>query len=133
MVYANPELPPLKIVLIEDSWRLREELSNVLGKLGGVNVVGEAEDEHSALDLLQTQQPDLAIVDLQLRAGSGLGVLQAISQSPERFGHLRAVVFSSHGHLLIRERCIALGAERYFDKATETEDLLAYVRQAIPS
>jgi len=123
----------LKVVLIEDSSLLCQALGDVLDELSGVKVVGQAEDERSAIELLQRQQPHLAIVDLQLRSGSGLGVLRALSRDPDQFGSPRAVVFSSHGEASIRERCFALGVERFFDKATQAGELLAYVRQAIPS
>jgi DNA-binding NarL/FixJ family response regulator len=121
--------PALKVVLIEDSLPQRDTLGAMLGELSGVEVVGGADDEQSALELLQRQRPDLAIVDLKLRAGSGIGVLRALLGNPDRFGRPRAVVYSNHGQLLIRERCLALGADRFFDKATDTDQLLAYVRQ----
>lgn len=128
-----PPLSPLRIVVIEDSPLLRQALGEVLAELAGVQVVGDAEDERSALELLQCQQPDLAVVDLQLRAGSGLGILRALSRHPERFGRPRAVVLSNHGQALVREHCFALGAEGFFDKSTELGEFLAYVRQAAPS
>lgn len=123
---------PLTVILIEDSPLLRQTLGSRLDELAGVAVVGAAEDERSALELLQRQQPGLAIIDLELKTGSGFGVLRALSQAPDRFGHPRAVVFSSHGYTVVRERCFALGVERFFDKATQFDDLLAYVRQAAP-
>lgn len=129
-VYA---IPTLKVVLIEDSLILRDALSAVLSDLEGVEVVGGAEDERSALEVLQLERPDIAIVDLKLRAGSGIGVLRALFRNPERFGRPRAVVFSNHGQPLVRERCFALGVERFFDKTSEMNELLAYVRQAMPS
>lgn len=131
MTRAEPT--PLKVVLIEDSLDVRDTLGAVLGKLAGVEVVGGAEDERSALELLRQRRPDLAIVDLKLRAGSGLGVLRALSLNPELFGRPRAVVFSNHGQAVVRERCFALGIEGFFDKATQLEDLVAFVRQAMPS
>lgn len=132
MVRADSHLL-LKIVLIEDSPVVRQTMGDVLGELAGVEVVGGAADEPSAIELLQRQQPDLAIVDLHLQTGSGLGVLQALSQNPDRFGHPRAVVFSNHQQPALRERCFALGVERFFDKGSEMAELLAYVRQAMPS
>lgn len=123
----------LKVALIEDSSLLCRTLEESLGELAGVDIVGQAEDERSAIELLQRQRPDLAIVDLQLRAGSGLGVLRALSRHPDQFGHPRAVVFSNYGQALLREHCFALGVERFFDKATQMGELLAYVRQAMPS
>lgn len=125
--------PQLTVVLIEDSWLVRQSLGAILDEMSGVKVVGGAEDELSALEVLQREQPDLAIVDLQLRTGSGIGVLQALLRQPDRFGHPRAVVFSSHGQSVIRERCLALGVERFFEKATQLDDLLAYVRQSMQS
>ncbi len=122
--------PPLKVVLIEDSPLVRQTLGEVLGELAGVQVVGSAADENSALELLQRQQPDLAIVDLELRGGSGLGVLHALSRTPERFGRPRAVIFSNHGQPVVRERCFALDVDRFFDKATQMAELIAYVRAA---
>lgn len=101
-----------------------------LGELAEVEVVGAAADERSALELLQRQQPDLVIVDLQLLGGSGLGVLRALAQTPERFGRPRAVIFSNHGQSVVRERCFALGVDRFFDKATQMAELVAYVRAA---
>jgi len=123
----------LKVVLIEDSVLLRMKLGDVLEELAGVEVVGGAEDEQTALALLLQRRPQLAIVDLQLRSGSGLGVLKAISREPERYGQPRTVVFSSHGRRLVRERCLALGVDRFFDKATELDELLAYVREVLVS
>lgn len=122
----------LKVVLIEDSPLVCQTLGAVLDELAGVEVVGNAADERSALELLQRAQPDLAIVDLQLGGGSGLGVLRALSLSPERFGRPRAVIFSNHGQPGLRERCLALGVERFFDKATQMAELVAYVRAAAP-
>ena len=126
-------MAPLKVVLIEDSAAVRIALVAMLSELAGVEVVGGAEDERAALELLQVERPDLAIVDLKLKGGSGIGVLRALSRHPDRFGRPRAVVFSNHGQALVRERCQALGVERFFDKATEIDELLAYVRQAMPS
>lgn len=128
----SPLPTPLTVILIEDSPLLRQTLGALLDELAAVAVVGEAEDESTALELLQHQQPQLAILDLELKTGSGFGVLRAISRTPERFGHPKAVVFSSHGNAVVRERCFALGVERFFDKATQFDDLLAYVRQASP-
>jgi two-component system, OmpR family, response regulator len=122
----------LKVILIEDSWVVRQSLGAALGELGGVEIVGEADDERSALELLQRSLPDLAIIDLQLHLGSGIGVLKALSSHPDRFGRPRAVVFSNHVQTMVRERCFAIGAEQVFDKNTQLNDLLAYVRQAMP-
>jgi two-component system OmpR family response regulator len=123
-------LPRLRVVLVEDSPRLCRLLAGILGELDGVAVVGEAADEPSAIRLLGECQADLAIVDLELGAGSGLEVLRALADEPKRFGHLRTVVFSNYGHPSLRECCRDLGADGFFDKAFQLDDLIEYVLAA---
>jgi len=118
------------VFLVEDSPRLRRLLAGILGELDGVAVVGEAADEFSAIRLLGECQADLAIVDLELGTGSGLEILRALSSQPQRFGRLRAVVFSNYGHPSLRECCRNLGADGFFDKAFQFDDLIDYVLAA---
>lgn len=122
--------PPLRVILVEDSPRLRELVAGMLREMTGIAVVGEATDESSALRLLEAQPADLVIVDLELRTGSGLGLLRALAGAPERFRQVRAVVFSNHDHPHLRERCHQLGAERFFNKAAQLEELLDFLNAA---
>lgn len=124
--------PALRIVLVEDSAMLRGMLRDMLDELDGVGVVAEAEDEQGALAALERQRPDLAIIDLELRNGSGLGVLRHLQAEPERFGRPRAVVFSNYGHPPVRARCAQLGVEQFFDKSFQLDELIDFVQAAVP-
>lgn len=124
--------PALRIVLVEDSAMLRGMLRDMLDELDGVGVVAEAEDEQGALAALERQRPDLAIIDLELRNGSGLGVLRHLQAEPERFGRPRAVVFSNYGHPPVRARCAQLGVEHFFDKSFQLDELIDFVQAAVP-
>lgn len=124
--------PALRIVLVEDSAMLRGMLREMLDELEHVCIVAEAEDEQGALAALEAQRPDLAIIDLELRTGSGLGVLRQVQAEPERFGRPRAVVFSNYGHAPVRARCEQLGVERFFDKSFQLDELIDFVQAAIP-
>ena len=95
---------PLRVVLIEDSPILRDMLRELLGELEGMQVVTDADDEAGALAELERHRADLAIVDLELRAGSGLGVLDRLHAEAARYGHPRAVVLSNYGHSTVRAR-----------------------------
>lgn len=125
-----PLVPSLRVFLVEDSPRLCRLLADILGELDGVAVVGEAADEASAIRLLNDTQADLVIVDLELGSGSGLGVLRVLAGEPQRFGRLRTVVFSNYGHPSLRECCRKLGADGFFDKAFQFDDLIDYVLAA---
>lgn len=119
--------PPLRILLIEDSPLLGSLLGATLEELEGVAVVAVAGNEDEALVALEERRPELAIVDLNLREGSGLGVLRALRTKPERYGRPATAVFTNHAHAHLRERCRTLGVDRFFDKALEMDALLDYV------
>lgn len=115
----------LKIYLVEDSPVIRDNLIATLEELVPVHVVGSAEDEAKALHWLRDsgEAVDLAIVDIFLKSGSGLGVLKS-AQSLPRCPHM--VVLSNYAHPEMRRACLALGAERVFDKSTEIDALVEY-------
>lgn len=90
-----------------------------------IRVEATAHDEWRALQWLAQKRnvPDLVIVDIFLKAGSGLGVLRR----SHRMAHGRPfVVLSDFASADLRRKCAALGADQVFDKTTEIDSLLAY-------
>lgn len=118
---------PLRVVLIEDSAVLRDLLSAMLGGIDHLQIVGTADNEADGLLVLKRERPHLVIVDLELRNGTGLGVLAALHGSPERFGAPRAVVFSNHSHAVVQAKCRMLGAVGFFDKSFQMDELLSFI------
>jgi len=113
--------------IIEDSPTIRQNLIDTLQELAEVEPVGLAETEHEGKRwLAENECWDLAIVDLFLRAGSGLNVLEALR---ERRPGQKLVVLSNHATSDVRWRCEQLGADAVFDKSTEIEALVAYCLQ----
>ena len=91
----------------------------------GACAVGTAADESVAVDWLRPdgEHCDLVIIDIFLRAGTGLEVLRrARLLRPEA----RLVVLTNYATPDMRRRCIQLGADRVFDKSAELEELLSY-------
>jgi DNA-binding NarL/FixJ family response regulator len=115
----------LTTYLVEDSAVIRENLSATLEELAPVRMVGWAADEASALHWLAQagHAVDLLIVDIFLQAGSGLAMLRALAAAP---ASMHRVVLSNYATTDIRRKCLALGAERVFDKSHEIEALIAY-------
>src|SRR6185369_16575110 len=75
----------IKIYIVEDSSVIRENLIDALHENAPIEVVGTAEDERTALTWLRDRSHacDLAIVDIFLKNGSGLGVLKGMGELPE--------------------------------------------------
>lgn len=117
--------PALKTYVVEDSRVIRENLIATLEELVPAEVVGFAEAEAEAVRWLLAPQhrADLVIVDLFLQGGSGLGVLRAVQGRPPR---RTLVVLSNYTTPEMRRACLALGADRVFDKSYDIDALIAY-------
>lgn len=113
------------IFLVEDNARIREHLIPTLEDLAGAQVLGFAETESDALQWLQAHDEkwSLAVVDLFLKEGSGLGVLRGCKQ---RKPHQRIVLLTNYATPEIRRQALALGADAVFDKSTELVELFDY-------
>jgi len=118
----------LRTYIVEDNATIRENLIGTLEELASVEAVGvaEAEDEGKAWLAANSEQWDLAIVDLFLRQGSGLGVLAACRT--RRPGQ-KMVVLSNYATPDVRMRCAQLGVDAVFDKSNEIDALVDYCIQ----
>lgn len=118
-------MPNIKTYIVEDSAVIRENLSSVLQELVPIAVMGTAADEKTAVQWLtkRANELDLVIVDIFLKEGSGLGVLQAIRNISSNFS---IVVLTNFATPEMNLKCIELGADRVFDKSNELADLVKY-------
>jgi two-component system, OmpR family, response regulator len=115
----------IKTYIVEDSPVILDNLIATLEETAPVKVLGHADGERAALAWLQGEGLgcDLVIVDLFLREGSGIEVLKALEKS----GHpATRVVLSNYATPETRQRCLALGASRVFDKSSELDALIDY-------
>jgi DNA-binding NarL/FixJ family response regulator len=118
-------MAPLSIFVVEDSATIRQNLVAALEEWVPVRVVGFAESANLAIEQLLAPEAacDLAIVDVMLSQGSGVEVLTALKKANSP---VRRVVLTNYATPLVRDHCLALGADRVFDKSSEVEALLDY-------
>lgn len=115
----------LKTYIVEDNATIRENLIGTLEELACIKALGWAENESEARAWL-AREPlawELAIVDLFLKQGSGMGVLEACRV---RQPWQRVVVLSNYATADMRQRCTQLGADAVFDKSNEIDSLVEY-------
>jgi DNA-binding NarL/FixJ family response regulator len=114
----------IAIFVVEDNVVIRDSLVAALVDLANAKVVHVSEGEAEAERWLQCEQHwDIAVVDLFLKEGSGLGVLSALrTRKPGQF----AVVLSNYATDEMHRRCSELGADAVFDKSTELEQVIDF-------
>ena len=117
--------PKLKTYIVEDNLTIRENLVGTLEELTCIEAVGFADTESDAQRWLGEHSDgwELAIVDLFLKQGSGLGVLQTCLA---RRSDQKVIVLSNYATPDIRKRCAQLGADAVFDKSNEIDALVDY-------
>lgn len=108
---------PLRVLLIEDSPLIRERLAETIAVAGRIEIVGQADSEQAAIGLVGSTIWHAMVLDLQLRHGTGLGVLRAlVSMRPPG---ARVIVLTNYAFPQYRARSLALGADHFLDKARE--------------
>jgi len=113
---------PLRVFLVEDSEAILERLTETISSLDHVEVVGHAGTEAEAIAALQTGVCDAIVLDLQLKEGNGFNVLKVLRSTPAG-RHLVVLVFTNHATSQYRARTMKLGANYFFDKSQEHDQL----------
>jgi DNA-binding NarL/FixJ family response regulator len=125
--YLKRESKVLRLILIDDHPIVREGISALLSLESDLQIVGDAGDVDSGVELIRRLEPDLAICDLTMPGcPGGLAVRRLCRECP----NTRVLVLTAHDSLeCIRESFMA-GAIGYVRKDAPRVDLLAAVRRA---
>lgn len=117
----------LRVYLVEDAPSFRDRLFDFLAEPGEVEMVGFAETEADAMRELRAEPPDVVIVDLHLKAGSGIGVIEsmrALRPTPPP----TIVVLTNYAFPEFEAACRARGANYFFDKSSQFGAVKALLR-----
>ncbi len=118
----------MRILLVEDSRLLAQHLIEQLAAIPSVEPLGVVETEQEAIASILNDQPDLIVLDLHLKQGTGFGVLSALAKlgTPPI-----TVVLTNYALPQYRERANALGARYFLDKSNEFDRLPSIIRGLI--
>jgi DNA-binding NarL/FixJ family response regulator len=109
--------PTLRVLLVEDSALLSARLTELLRRLPQVDLVGTVDSEAQALDNIEANQPDVLILDLHLRSGSGFGVLRSLARGAGR--RPKIIILSNFGLAEYRREAEHYGVDFFLDKSRE--------------
>jgi DNA-binding NarL/FixJ family response regulator len=118
---------PLRVYLVEDAPSFRDRLFDFLAEPGEVEMIGFADTEADAMRELRIEPPDVVIVDLHLKAGSGIGVIEsmrALRPTPPP----TIVVLTNYAFPEFEAACRARGANYFFDKSSQFGAVKALLR-----
>ena len=99
----------------------------LIDELGRFDVVGVAKTGSEVIDGVAELRPDVLILDMAMPGGGGFNVLQAVKQQPST-----PLVIVLTNHPAYRKRCLEAGADYFFDKSAEFDQLLALLERLKP-
>ena len=110
----------LRVLLVEDSPVICELIAEIINGVPGVTVAKSVESENDAIEAVGGLDVDVVILDLQLRRGTGFGVLRAMAGMQRK---PIVVVLTNFALGTYREAALALGARNFLDKSRDYDQL----------
>jgi DNA-binding NarL/FixJ family response regulator len=117
-----------RILIVDDHPAVREALALRIDRQPGLEVCGEAADMSEALRLIDETRPDVAVVDITLKTGSGIDLIKRIK---DRNDSVRMLVWSMHSESLYAERALRAGAMGYVNKDQATDKIVEAIQDVL--
>ncbi len=117
-----------RVLIVDDHPIVRRGLISLLDEEPDIEVCGEAEDVEDALEMIEATGPELVIVDISLKTGSGMRLLGEIKA---RFPRIKALVWSMYDEKLYAERAIRAGALGYVNKRESIDHVVDAVNRVL--
>lgn len=111
---------PVTVLLVEDSVVLAERVRELITAMPGVQLLSTVADEEEALEFLRNNTVEAMILDLQLKRGTGFGVLRGMDGLQTK---PVVIVFTNYDLAGYREKAKTLGAAYFLDKSRDYDRL----------
>lgn len=114
----------MNVFIVEDTAIMLANLRSALSGISGVRVIGHAAGEAEAIERIDMLLPDLVIIDICLRNGTGIGMLEKIKK---RHPGIKVMMLTACSDEFYFNRCRRAGADYIFDKSFQ----LTLIRAAL--
>lgn len=115
----------IRILLVDDQYLLCEVLKTWLEVEDDFQVIGVAHDGQEGLDKVESLQPDIVLMDIDMPGMDGLSATKEIC---EHFPHVKVIFLSGHDDDNYLGKSLRAGARGYLLKNTTAEELAAKIR-----
>ncbi len=116
----------IKIVIADDHPFIREGVKKVINDKIDLDIIGEAQDGHELLDILEEKTPDILVLDITMPGKSGLELLKQLN---ELYPDLPVLILSIHSEERFAIRALKAGAYGYLTKSSISEELIKAIRK----
>jgi len=113
--------PAQRVLIVDDSPQVRQELRTLLTLAGDIEIVGEAANGLEAIRLAEALQPEVILMDLEMPVMDGY---EAARQIKSRWPACRVVALTVHGYEAARQRASQAGVDVFLVKGVSVETLV---------
>jgi len=113
--------PAQRVLIVDDSPQVRQELRTLLTLAGDIEIVGEAADGLEAIRLAEALQPEVILMDLEMPVMDGY---EAARQIKSRWPACRVVALTVHGYEAARQKASQAGVDVFLVKGVSVETLV---------
>ncbi len=116
------------VLIVDDHPIVREGLAQLIDQESDLQVCGQAEDAHEAMQAIRQLAPDLVIVDISLKDTSGMELIKDLKV---QYPRLPVLTLSMHDEAVYGERALRAGARGYIMKQEATEKVVTAIRRVL--
>ena len=111
----------MKLFIVEDSAIIRGRIMSMVSMLDNIEIAGSSGDIEESMNLIKAIHPDIIILDIRLKGGSGIDLLHDIKST---FPEMLVIMLTNYPYPQYQRRCFELGADYFFDKSREFEKII---------
>ena len=119
----------IKVFIVDDSNLMRERLIALLSQRDDIQIVGQAEGVRGTLERISETAPKYVFLDIRIKDGTGIQLLEKIKKHPDP---PIVVMLTNYPHPEYRKRCFELGADFFFDKSSEFNEVIHVIQEEDP-
>jgi DNA-binding NarL/FixJ family response regulator len=111
----------MTVYIVDDSPVFRERITLLLTELEGIEIAGLAEDAQDAIASIGALAPDVVLLDMRLKTGTGVDVLKGIRTMEPR---PKVIVLTSYNDPVYKQISIRFGAHAFITKGSASTELV---------
>jgi DNA-binding NarL/FixJ family response regulator len=128
MINITQKKRPAQVLVVDDHPVVRDGLAAQVANQPDLELCGEAEDVADALLFMTNVRPDVVVIDISLKTGSGLDLIKQIKA---RWPRMHILVWSMYPENLYAERALRAGAQGYLRKSQATRCVVEAIRTVL--
>lgn len=116
----------LKLFIVDNSELIVDRLVKVLSEIEEIKIIGIANNAKIAPEYIFKSNPDIVILDIHMPDGNGIDILKKIKQESKK---TKVIMLTNYPENDYRKICTEIGAEYFFDKSIEFENVVDVCRE----